>query len=137
MSIEIDALIEKGQRSLATAKKLCADGDYDFSVSRAYYAMFYLAEAALLSRGMAFSSHGAVIGAFGRVLVKAGHLPRELHRSLQHGFTERAVGDYDARLAYPRERAEALLDDATLFVTAVREYIRQGEGPGAGSHAQP
>lgn len=125
MTVEIRALIEKGARSVVAAGKLFEGGDYDFAVSRAYYAMFYLAEAALLSHGMTFSSHGAVIGAFGRVFVKTGHLPAELHRALRTGFTERAIGDYDAKQVYPRERAEGVLDGAQRFVTAVREFLER------------
>lgn len=127
MSAEIDALVHKGHRSLTTAKKLFADRDYDFAVSRAYYAMFYLAEAALLSQGMAFSSHKAVIGAFGRVFVKPGHLPAEMHRALRKGFMERAIGDYDARQVYPRERAEGVLDGAQRFVTVVSEFLERDQ----------
>ena len=36
-----------------------------FAASRAYYAMFYAAEALLQSRGLAFSKHSAVHAAFG------------------------------------------------------------------------
>lgn len=49
MTPEMTALILKSKRSLKTAKTLFDSGDFDFSVSRAYYAMFYIAEAALLN----------------------------------------------------------------------------------------
>ena len=38
---------------------------YDIAVSRAYYAMFYCAEALLDADGLAFSSHAAVVSGFG------------------------------------------------------------------------
>lgn len=101
MTVDVHALAKKGGRSLAAANKLFEDGDYDFAVSRAYYAMFYLAEAALLSYGMTFSSHGAVISTFGREFVKPGHLEADLHKNLHDAFTERTVGDYDATQPYP------------------------------------
>ena len=47
--IEINNLIEKAKRSIDAAKKLYELEYYDFSVSRAYYAMFYCAEALLLT----------------------------------------------------------------------------------------
>lgn len=50
------------------------------AASRAYYAMFYLAQAVLLSDGMAFSKHSAAIGAFGEHFVKPGHLAASLQR---------------------------------------------------------
>lgn len=60
------ALIHKAHRSLAAADRLAKDDDLDFAVSRAYYAMFYAAQAVLLSRGLRFSKHAAVIAAFGQ-----------------------------------------------------------------------
>ena len=65
MTAELEALIEKGRRSLGAARRLFGEGDYDFAASRAYYAMFYLAEALLLARHLTFSKHSAVIAAFG------------------------------------------------------------------------
>lgn len=40
-----------------------AQGFYDFAVSRAYYTMFYVAEALLDQEGLSFSSHAAIISA--------------------------------------------------------------------------
>jgi uncharacterized protein (UPF0332 family) len=36
-------LVAKAERSLAAAGRLLEDGDCDFAISRAYYAMFYMA----------------------------------------------------------------------------------------------
>jgi hypothetical protein len=47
---EIHDLIAKAQRSVIAVKRLMRDGDFNFAVSRAYYAMFYAARAMLLSR---------------------------------------------------------------------------------------
>jgi uncharacterized protein (UPF0332 family) len=44
---EILSLVEKARRSPKSAKLLLSEGDYDFAISRAYYAMFYCAEAVL------------------------------------------------------------------------------------------
>lgn len=40
---EVRELVGKAERSLAAARRLLEAGDYDFAVSRAYYAMFYVA----------------------------------------------------------------------------------------------
>ena len=40
-------LLSKAERSLQTAKSLLQSQDIEFVVSRAYYAMFYVAEALL------------------------------------------------------------------------------------------
>jgi uncharacterized protein (UPF0332 family) len=70
-------LMTKTRRSLAAARRLHAAGDSDFAVSRAYYAMFYAAEALLLRRSLSFSRHAGVIAALQREYVTSGDLPRE------------------------------------------------------------
>jgi len=40
----IKTLVEKAERSLKAANLLFEKGNYDFSVSRAYYTMFYCAK---------------------------------------------------------------------------------------------
>ncbi len=61
-------LLEKAQRAIEAAKTLLVDGNYpDFSTGRAYYAMFYIAEALLEEKELRFSKHGGVHGAFGEL----------------------------------------------------------------------
>ncbi|MCA9997744.1 MAG: HEPN domain-containing protein [Anaerolineales bacterium] len=80
MMLEQQALIKKAEDSLAAAQLLLDEGFYDFAVSRTYYGMFYIAEAFLLGEGLTFSSHAAVIAAFGRYFAKTGRVPSEFHR---------------------------------------------------------
>ena len=54
MNPEVRALLEKAKRSQKAATKLFKHGDADFAASRAYYSLFYTAEALLLSRGLSF-----------------------------------------------------------------------------------
>ena len=49
----------KARRKLAASKALLAQGFAEDAVSRAYYTMFYLAEAFLDGEGLAFTSHAA------------------------------------------------------------------------------
>jgi uncharacterized protein (UPF0332 family) len=65
MTPEILALLDKARASHRAAVLLSQQGYPDFAASRAYYAMFYTAEALLLGRGLSFSSHAAAIAAFG------------------------------------------------------------------------
>ena len=92
---EIRALIIKAERSLRAAKSLLNFGDYDFAVSRAYYTMFYCAEALLLTKNLRFPKHSAVIAYFGKEFVKEGLMPGDLHKYLIKGFRERQKGDYE------------------------------------------
>jgi len=60
MTEDQDGLVAKARDSIRGAELMARDGLYDFAVSRAYYAMFYAAEALLLGEGLQFSSHAAV-----------------------------------------------------------------------------
>ena len=68
MKPEIQALLDKASQSLQAAELLKREGYLDFAASRAYYAMFYAAQALLLDRERSFSHHSAVIAAFGKQL---------------------------------------------------------------------
>ena len=94
MTPEQSALLSKAYDSVRAAKLLSDAGLYDFAVSRAYYAMFYVAEAFLLGVGLSFSRHAGVIAAFGERFAKTGIVPVELHRYLIEGQDKRNVGDY-------------------------------------------
>jgi uncharacterized protein (UPF0332 family) len=61
-------LLEQAQESLEAAKYLVAGGFAAAAASRAYYAMFYVAQAFLEGDEMAFSKHSGVIAAFGQYL---------------------------------------------------------------------
>ncbi len=69
---EVKDLLDKAIQSFNAAKILHKESFYDFSASKAYYAMFYAIEALLLSQNLSFSKHSAVISAFGKNFVKPG-----------------------------------------------------------------
>lgn len=116
MTPEQAALMDKARQSLRAAKLLAAEGLYDFAVSRAYYTMFYVAEAMLLGNGLAFSRHSAVISAFGQQFAKTGRVPAEFHRYLIEGQDKRNVGDYDIGPALDANEAAGEISRAQQFL---------------------
>lgn len=94
MTPEQEGLLQKARRNIRSSNLLLADGDFDTAVSRAYYSMFYIAEALLLSKGLAYSKHSAVIAAFGREFAKAGVMPPEFHAHLRAASEARNISDY-------------------------------------------
>ncbi|MFQ6126342.1 MAG: HEPN domain-containing protein [Candidatus Heimdallarchaeota archaeon] len=69
---EIASLLQRASRYLKSAELLLGSGDYESSVSRTYYAMYYSAQAMLLARNLSYSSHRSVISAFGEYFIKTG-----------------------------------------------------------------
>jgi uncharacterized protein (UPF0332 family) len=107
------------------AAKLLSDaGLYDFAVSRAYYAMFYVAEAFLLGIGLAFSRHAGVIAAFfGERFAKTGMVPAELHRYLIEGQDKRNVGDYQIGPGLTDIQAAEQIARAEQFLTLAQRLL--------------
>jgi uncharacterized protein (UPF0332 family) len=78
--------------------------------------MFYVAEALLDREGLSFSSHAAVISAFGQHLVRNGIVPTEFHRQLIDAQAQRTRADYDVDVSLTQEDAEVLIVQAQGFV---------------------
>jgi len=121
---QIQALIEKARRYLRSADLLIQDGDYDSAVSRSYYAMFYSAEAVLLRRKMTFTSHKAVISAFGQYFVKTGIFDKQLGRDLNIIFGERQLGDYESNSSISEDNARHAFERARGFVDQVAGWLK-------------
>ena len=71
-----EQLLLKADRSIEAARVLARASDYDFAASRAYYAMFYVAEALLSEHGLHFRKHSAVHAAYGEQFAKTEILDR-------------------------------------------------------------
>jgi len=119
---EIAGLLLRAERSLRSARNLLGDGDHDFAISRAYYAMFYAATAALLFHGIKRSKHSGVIAAFAEHVVKPGYLAPDYQRRLQAAFQDRSEGDY-AGVFPAHEAVELRLKEAEEFVAAVKQFL--------------
>jgi uncharacterized protein (UPF0332 family) len=123
-------LLRKSQPSVDAAKLMEQQGYHDFAVSRAYYAMFYLAEAFLLEYGLAFSKHSAVIGAFGERFAKTRVVPPELHRYLTEGQDSRNAGDYSFGPALSQADAALQIARAEEFLSAAVQHFGAIAPPG-------
>ena len=109
-------LIQKAKDSLYGAQLMATTGLYDFAVARAYYAMFYIAEAFLLDQNLSFSSHAGVISGFGQYVVKPGFVPREFHRYLIDAQAMRTRGDYGVDTGIT-------LDDVNEQIALAHQFI--------------
>lgn len=121
------AFLEKAEQSVEAAKVLCENRMYDFAVSRAYYAMFYVAEAILLLDNLSFSKHFGVISAFGQYFVKTGRVPAHFHRYLLDAQAERKAGDYDIDTNLTEEDAKEQIERAGQFITLGWQMLKPEE----------
>ena len=120
-----DKLLNQARQAARSARTLLSSGDPDGAVNRAYYAMFYAAQAALEHRGIEVTSskHGALVRQFGEHLVKPGVLPSALGSSLSEMLELRHKADYSSAGVPPAEAARAATE-AETFVEAVERLVR-------------
>jgi uncharacterized protein (UPF0332 family) len=85
--------------------------------------MFYVAQAFLFGKSLAFSKHSAVISAFGREFVKSGLVPPRFHSYLTDGEDSRKLGDYDFKHGLTKDDAKKQLDRAKEFLELASSLI--------------
>jgi len=122
MTLSIEGYLAGASDSLDAAELLLSEGFAGYAASRAYYAMFYLAQAFLLEPGRDYSKHSAVISAFGRDLAKTDIVPRHFHRYLIEGQTARLLADYRGA-PISDEEAQIQVDRAREFLEFTRQYF--------------
>jgi len=122
---EVESLIKRAMKYLKSARILLEDGDCESSVSRAYYAMFYSAEALLLTKGLSFSSHRGVISAFGEHFVKTGIFSKGMGRELNRAFEKRQLGDYEYTFVISEDEAKKILENGEKFVEKMAQYLKE------------
>jgi uncharacterized protein (UPF0332 family) len=115
--------LRRAREELAAARHLQAGAFAAQAISRAYYAAFYAAEAALAQLGETLSKHSAVVAAFGQLLVRPGQIDPEAGKLLRSLFDRRSGADYDWVEPPSLEEAETAIGDAEQVVRAVAEWL--------------
>ncbi len=122
---EITDFIAKAEKFIRTTENALNTGDYDSCVSRCYYAMFFMSEAALLTKSLSASSHKGVISLFGEHFIKTEVFERNLGKALNDAYDKRLVGDYGVGLTVTELQAKDLLETARNFVQKLRGYLQE------------
>jgi uncharacterized protein (UPF0332 family) len=112
--------LEKARRSIAAAEVLRHQGHADFAAGRAYYAMFYTAEAMLAERGLGSRKHGGVHALFGEHFTKTRLLDPKFHRFLLDAFDRRLQADYGFDAVISPVEVDRMIEQA-------REFINEAE----------
>jgi uncharacterized protein (UPF0332 family) len=116
-------LLLKARESLDAAKVLKNGGYAGFAASRAYYAMFYVVEALLIGKDLAFSKHSAVHAAFGQHFCKTGLVGQEFFRHLEEGMMIRHSGDYGKGHPVTTEKMNEQIAHAEEFLALAERLV--------------
>lgn len=121
MNEEVSLHLDRAQDCLGEAELLLSEAHYGAAVSRAYYAMFHAATAALLHNGVERHSHQGIISAFGQTFAKTGVIDARFHRYFKESFDLRQETDYQPMFRLPEERGREVLNWAKEFVSLCRK----------------
>lgn len=113
----------RARRSVEAAEALLKDRYHEEAASRAYYAMFYAAQALLKSEGIQRTKHSAVEAALGESFAKAGRLDAEHYRDFRDARRLRERADYAILEQLEAGAARKRLDAATRFVAEVERLL--------------
>ena len=91
---------------------------------KSLYAMFFAAQAILLTKNMSSSSHKGVISLFGEHFIKDGLLPRDMSKELSRAFEKRQLGDYQYAPVITAEEASELLESGNRFVETIVDHLK-------------
>jgi len=92
---EVELYISHADEMLRVAEHNLADGFYSSAINRAYYAIFYAANALLSTQGLLRSKHSGVIAAFRQHFVKPGLIGAEYSRMYGQLMDDQHGADYE------------------------------------------
>jgi uncharacterized protein (UPF0332 family) len=120
---QLQDMLAKARRALASAQRDVEAGDYDFASSRAYFAAFYAVEALLLTQDITCSTHSGALSEFGKTFVATELLPKDFGRRIARLFRERQTGDYEFGVSISKTDAREDLGHARTILEAAEDYL--------------
>jgi uncharacterized protein (UPF0332 family) len=117
--------LKKAQKNLEASRLLADEQHYDIAVSRAYYAMFYTAEALLLDKGLTFPQHEPVMVHFNQLFARQSQAFSPYYQYLLEGYHARLQADYKPLIPIPLTEAHRHIDRANQFLSLAQQYFAQ------------
>jgi len=122
---EIALYIETAKEMLQASRVLLENDFYTSAINRAYYAVFYAANALLLTKEISQGKHSGVISAFRQHFIKTGVIAPEYSQIYGRLMEDRHESDYEIEAAIDKQDAESNLMDAERFVQEVQQWLKQ------------
>lgn len=115
----LQAHLEKACQKQDAAAALLKAGFFEDAVSRAYYAAFHTAQAALLTEGQQADTHKGLGTLFGLFFVKTGRIDKQFGRYLANLKDDRETSDYEVLGWIDEQVASRAVREAREFCEAV------------------
>lgn len=121
---EVRDYLTSAWQALHTAESQFQQGsDYLVVANRAYYAIFYAANAALATQGRQLSRHPAVMALFREHFIKSGAIEPSYLYDYDEAMKRRHLSDYDLNAAISADFVRVSLEAAQRFVSRVERYL--------------
>lgn len=115
--------LARAHQALSAGDLALAHGDYITSVNRAYYVIFYSANALLSTQSLERSKHSGVIAAFRQHFIKTGLVEAEYSDIYGAVLEDRAEGDYDLEFEPSADEAAQDMMRARRFLTRIENAL--------------
>ena len=122
---EVEAYLSKARHALEVAWKLQTGGDSSDAAGKAYYAMFYAAQALLRAHDIEVVKHSAVASMLGRHFAKTGRLDPRFHRMFINARRVREKADYGLFEEVVESTATLTLEESQEFVLEIERLLKQ------------
>jgi len=120
---EINQLVSLAYEDIETAEFLFSGQRYRSCLSRAYYAMYYSAQALLLSENIETSTHKGVIKLINMHFVRTNQLDRTIFKLLSDAYDLRQLGDYSPNFIATSLSAREAIDNAQIFIDEINRIL--------------
>jgi uncharacterized protein (UPF0332 family)/predicted nucleotidyltransferase len=121
---EITTYLASAWQALRTAEsQFLLGSDYLLVANRAYYAIFYAANAVLATEGRQLSRHPAVLARFRELFVKAGAIEASYLQDYEEVMKRRHLSDYDLHALVSADFVRVSLEAAQRFVSRIERYL--------------
>jgi len=121
--------LEHAGEDIAAAKTLYNNASYKSATNRCYYTVFHAMRAVLALDGIDMKHHSGIIAEFRRRYIKTNVFDKSLSVIISTLSDARNDSDYDDFYVVSKMQVEEYIRDAELFLTAVTEYLKDGNYP--------
>src|SRR5574341_205977 len=120
---EIQKNVRLAREALDDAQANFAQGRYHTAANRAYYAVFYAANAMLATLGLQRSKHSAVKAAFHEKFIKTQQIEAAYGNDYNETMKKRDIADYDVDASVDEPFARDGVERARRFVERMERYL--------------
>lgn len=115
--------LDRAKESLAEAQLLAANGHWNTSVSRLYYACFYAVNALLIKNGKSSVKHSGIKSIFNKDYVHPGIISTDISIIYNELFILRQESDYEDFFAAEEEIVKPMFEQVENFIETLESLL--------------